>query len=130
LRLGNANEGLTKVNIVEGNGDAKVERWKPREITLRVAGEGGVLLHVSQFYYPGWTAKLNDGPGNLSVVPSEPDGLISLSVPGGAHRVELYLDELPTERYGRIISIVSALATLCLFIWLLVARRTNRRDSA
>jgi hypothetical protein len=129
LRIGTSGESLSKVNIIEGRGSVAVERWKPREIILRVANEGEVLLQVSQFYYPGWTAQLINEPSSLIVLPSEPDGLLSISVPGGAHQVKLYLDELPTEHFGRIISTVSALATLGLCLWLLVARRVNRRDA-
>ncbi|HLL72737.1 MAG TPA: hypothetical protein VK363_14940, partial [Pyrinomonadaceae bacterium] len=101
---------MARACAVEGTGTIKVERWQPREISLRVETESGLALNVSQFYYPGWAAYLDGRRHPLA--PSAPDGLLHLTVPAGTHQVNLRLRHTAAEDAGIILSAASLVALL------------------
>ena len=112
---------LAKACVVEGAGTIEVERWRPREISLRVESVGGVALNVSQFYYPGWAAYL-DGRAH-PLAPSQPDGLLHLALPPGTHRLTLRLEKTPPEAIGQLVSAASLFIWLVWLVWLAAAKR-------
>lgn len=123
-RVGETGGSLSKVKMVEGAGKATVNSWEPGEISLHVETPTGMKFYVSQFYYPNWTAHLIGESSNLNVQPSQPDGLISLSIPKGEHQVLLVLERSKAEDVGRLIS----LSSLVLLLSYIVAmkRQQNR----
>jgi hypothetical protein len=112
-----------RVCVVGGSGVATITTWRPREVTLDVDSEQGVSLNVSQFYYPGWVAGVDERPYPL--VPSEPDGLLHLNLPGGAHHVRLRLSQSRSEIAGKLTSVAAA---LLLSLYLLVPVRPEQRE--
>jgi hypothetical protein len=103
---------LPRATVTVGQGSLSVQRWKPREIDLQVQAKTDVWLTIDQFYYPGWTARIEDGTRLLSVQPSGSEGLLRVSVPRGNHSVRMTLDAGVEERTGQIVSTISALLTL------------------
>jgi hypothetical protein len=103
-------EKLAQACVVEGVGAVAVERWQPRRISLRVSSASGATLNVRQFYFPGWAATL-DGRAH-PLTPSASDALLSLSVPGGEHRVEISLRRQAPELAGQIVSAISVVLLL------------------
>jgi hypothetical protein len=104
--------------VVGGSGTVAINSWRPREVTLDVNSAEGVSLNVSQFYYPGWVAAVDERPYPLT--PSEPDGLLRLNLPGGTHHVRLRLSQSRQEIAGKIISLVTV---LLLALYLLIPLR-------
>jgi hypothetical protein len=100
----------------DGNAEVRILRWQPRHIELDVAGETESRLTVGQFFYPGWTARLQ---GNLEALPLEAsrEGLLNVVVPAGGHRVIIELEATMAERLGQIVSLVFALLIFCLWIY-------------
>ena len=115
---------ISKATVTDGQGSILIQRWKPREIELQVQAQTGVGLRINQFYYPGWTARTKDGV-RLLVQPSQPEGLLDVSVPRGNNLVRVTLDAGVEERTGQAISAVSALA-LFLLLCCLVATVLHR----
>ena len=111
-RVGQSGGELSRFNIVEGTGQVRIAGWKPGRIQLHVETPANLKINVSQFYYPNWTAHLLDESANLSLQPSWPDGLISLSIPQGSHEVLLELKRSRAETIGQIISLISLVITL------------------
>lgn len=101
---------IAQACIVEGTGTLTVERWQPRDIVLNVAAVQPVALNVSQFYYPGWTADVDNQAYPLQ--PSKPDGLINLRLPAGTHHVRLHLARSRPELIGIFVSGASVLSLL------------------
>ncbi len=97
--------------IIEGLGRAQILARRSREIDLRVETPTGAKMTVPQFYYPYWTARM-DGANDLTVTPSQPDGLIDLSVPAGNHLVQLQLKRSTPEHIGMIISLISLIGVV------------------
>jgi hypothetical protein len=109
--------GETRAHVcpVEGTASFNVERWTPREIALRVEASQGVSFNVRQFYYPGWTAYL-DGRAH-PLAPSQPDGLLHLTLPPGAHRLKLRLEKTTHESTGQLVSAASVVMLLLWLVW-------------
>ena len=107
-----------KASVTVGQGSLLVERWKPREIVLQANATTDIWLTINQFYYPGWTARLNGESQLLPVQPLKPEGLLRVGVPSGKHSVIVTLDAGIEERAGQIISAVSAIIALFLMFWL------------
>lgn len=112
---------LIQIKVVEGTATTTVEEWKPRKIRLQVETPSGALLNVSQFYFPGWTARLDDGT-ELTVQSSTPDGLISVFVPTGNYQLTILLEPNFAEQTGKIISLIS-LAIIILLSFLYFIRK-------
>jgi len=99
--------GSSKVRVVEGTGEVNIINWMPGDIRLRTDTSTGMRLYVSQFYYPGWIAQLAGESSGLNIQPSEPDGVISIFVPGGQHQVLLQLKQGAAEKVGQLVSLIS-----------------------
>lgn len=107
-RIGKTGDSTVRVRVVEGAGEAIIERWQPRDIHLRVESAEGVVLHVGQFYYAGWAGHLDTTEGRLVVRPSPHDGVLRVEVPRGRHGVLLRLERRWPEIAGLLISLLSA----------------------
>jgi hypothetical protein len=62
------------------------------------------------FYFPGWRAAVDGAP--VDIRPTDPHGLIAVSVPAGAHTVEIVFGTTPPRVAGAFV------AALGLLIWL------------
>jgi hypothetical protein len=124
-RICKTGDARARVCPVEGTGSFDVEHWTPREIALRVETARGVTFNVSQFYYPGWTAYA-DGRAH-PLAPSQPDGLLQLALPPGAHRLTLRLEPTPHESVGQL---VSASSVIFLLVWLAAGKWLGRKAQA
>ena len=118
-------QGWEKFRIVEGTGNVTILEWKPREIRLRVASAGAILLVVKQFYYRGWMGQTPGEKGLLKVESSPLEGLVQVRVPPGEHQVRLTLNGGMMERAGAAITIAC-----CALAGILVWRDRMRRSGA
>ena len=122
-RVGQSGGSLSRFNIVEGTGQVRIDGWGSGQINLHVETPEGMKINVSQFYFPSWTARLPEESSNLTVQPSQPDGLISLSIPSGSHEVLLEMKQSKAETTGQIISLISLVIILS---YIAVNRRRKR----
>jgi hypothetical protein len=109
---GRTGDRSQRVKIVEGTGETVLDHWKPRDIGLRVKSANGVTLHIGQFYYVGWTGKLNEEENPIAVRPSHDIGLLRIEVPRGEHRVRLLLEQSWPEAVGQFVSFLSAIVAV------------------
>ncbi len=117
-RVGVTADGVSKINIIEGTGKIDVVRWKPREIVLHAKADSEMKINVNQFYFPNWTARIEGQPNNFIIEPSQPDGLMSLTIPKGSYDVQVALTKSTEELTGQLISIVSI---ICLLLYIVVS---------
>ena len=113
-----------------GDVDALARRFGPREaiVVHGVAALGPVqrqgrvlsfdsrakseaLIVLRQFAYYGWILRIDGGPWRPASRLREMPELVAMSVPAGAHSVELVLPRLPAESRGVFVS-AAALAVL------------------
>ena len=71
-------------------------------------------LKLHRFYFPGWTARLDNKLVEISV--TNPDGRIGVDIPAGKHRLEVALEATPVRSLAAWISITCALAALGLLL--------------
>ncbi|MFB2938193.1 6-pyruvoyl-tetrahydropterin synthase-related protein [Aerosakkonemataceae cyanobacterium BLCC-F154] len=106
-----------RAKIAAGKGNLSVEKWQPRNIILHSNATTNLWVNIHQFYYPGWTAKINGESRILPVQPSTPEGLLTVWIPQGKHQVSLTLKAGLEERIGQIISAISALIVIFFIFW-------------
>lgn len=117
-KLQSLGSDLERGAIVERSGTFKVKKWQAGTIAVDVDSPAGVTLILNQFYYPGWTARIDGGEAALTLDPSEPEGLIRIVVPGGTHQLRVTLETTRIERAGQVTSLVA----LCIAAVLVVRK--------
>ncbi|KKR32888.1 MAG: hypothetical protein UT63_C0029G0013 [Candidatus Gottesmanbacteria bacterium GW2011_GWC2_39_8] len=103
-KLDQTGEVLPKVEIIEGRGNIKVEKNITEQLAFNITSEEGTKVRVNTFYFPGWIGKIDQSP----VLPGlEEDGRMSLNIPKGIHKVEVFFGGTPIRSTAKILSIVS-----------------------
>lgn len=98
--------------VISGQGQVQVEKWSPTGIQIVSNGQSDLQVQVRQFYYPTWRATLENGEACSTSAAA--DGLLTLSVPVGQHRVTLKVGPDRAGQLGGRISLVAAIITLCM----------------
>lgn len=62
-------------------------------------------LHFNQFYFPGWILERNGQPYPLT--PSDPEGLLEVTLPAGESTLRLYYGGTETQHLATLISLIS-----------------------
>lgn len=81
-----------------GNGTITWKEWKPDNMWLTVESSTGGLVVISQAAYKGWKATIIDERPIDAVVEPFCDALLSVNVPPGVHKVNLWLEK-PKVRF-------------------------------
>lgn len=110
------NQDMPTIQVDRGKASWTIIQWQPRAIVFQLNATTDAEVSIHQFYYPGWTAKLQGVAQSLPVHFSEL-GLIKFLVPAGDQVVSLTLTTTLAERISQIISAISALGIL-LFVLL------------
>ena len=118
---------LAALSTGNTSGTARVERWQPRRVVLKVEATRDSELTLNHFYYAGWQGRIEGAATNLTVSPS-PDGFIQIDVPKGDYDLILELPKDSAERSGAVISLVSLSLLGGVVIW--GCLRRNRTDRA
>ncbi len=121
-------KSLDKAQIAVGQGSVSVQRWNPRNIILQTNATTDIGVKIKQFYYPGWTARLDGQSSVLPTQPSKLEGLLEVGIPRGKHEVMVTMDAGLEERIGQAIGAVSALTALFLGFWLQSIRHKTDRN--
>lgn len=108
-QLGNA-----AAKVVDGIARVLVLEWKPRLLRLEVNATTGGQVVLRQFYYPGWTARTDQGLA-LCVAPDAQTGLLRVRFPIGRHAVTVQLVAGIAEKVGWGISLFTIVG--CLIQW-------------
>lgn len=140
LALSSYSEYLPAWNAAPLNLDALTERFVASETIPRLHASADLTLHDAQWggtwarleltldepqtlvfdwlYVPGWAATL-DGDSRLDVVPTSPEGLLSVTLPAGDHTLRIWLERTPLQATAEALSI----ATVCALAAVLRVRR-------
>jgi hypothetical protein len=89
----------------------RVTRYDPGHITLEIAqpAPAGSALVVSENYYPGWSALVDDRPAAIGRADYT---FIGVPLPAGAHSVDLVFRDAPLERGERISAVALIIVLL------------------
>ncbi|MCS7054988.1 MAG: 6-pyruvoyl-tetrahydropterin synthase-related protein [Thermoflexales bacterium] len=101
----------------------------PAQQVWRIASSMQTTVTLPLLYWPGWRARLNGTP--IEAWPHAGSGWLALSVPAGAHRVELRWEGTTLTRTGEAISAGAVLVLLALLgAGIASAEPTTRRTTA
>ncbi len=104
------------VKTISGQGQARLQTWSLNGIKIGSDGASDLQVQVKQFYYPTWTATLENG--DRCVTSASPQGLLVMSIPPGHHEVNLKIEAVGPGLLGQRISLIAAMVTLGLFLGL------------
>jgi uncharacterized membrane protein len=109
-----AGEPLIKATALSGEASVEMIRHGAASEEVQVNSAGGTELQFYTYYFPGWRGYV-DGQ-EVDVYPSGPYGLITMLVPAGEHHVAIRFGDTPVRTLGTVISVVSLLLVVGLFL--------------
>jgi hypothetical protein len=77
--------------------------------TVRVNSPQAFTAHYFSFFYPGWQATVDRQP--VPILSSDPEGLITFTVPGGEHTVTVTWGSTPLRNTLSALSLLALAAT-------------------
>ena len=104
------------VKTISGQGQAQLQTWSLNGIKIGSDATSDLQVQVKQFYYPTWTATLENG--DRCATSASPAGLLVISIPAGHHEVNLKIKAVGPGLLGQRISLIAAMVTLGLFLGL------------
>ncbi len=93
----------------------------PLDVRYEVTAVEPLTLTYQQFYFPGWQAAVNGQ--SIDITPSVPHGLISLPIPAGQHRVQIWLGNTAVQTGATWLTAVVFVGLLMLGGWSFFNRR-------
>jgi hypothetical protein len=99
---------------------------EPSHDAYRLTTAQTVTVTYRSFYFPGWQATLDDRP--LEITPSDPNGLITFTVPAGEHTLDIRFGSTPIRTLAGWISVI-ALAVIGLLVVGLFTWRTSELEN-
>jgi hypothetical protein len=99
-------------------------RWSGTSAELRVESEGLQTLTLNWIYVIGWKAKIDDV--ETDAFPSQFNGFVSLQIPSGIHRIEIYLDVSPNQKLSQLISLIGLLFFVTIIGLIKAGEQTTR----
>lgn len=109
--------------LTSGQGHATVLRWKPFLREVAVTASSPAVVRLRTYNFPGWTAAVD---GRATTIESDPDGVQTVAVPAGDHRIEITFRSTGLQKAGAAISALGVLAILALLLATSAARITKK----
>lgn len=95
-----------KAELIEGTGIVDISFQSSRKIVLISNTEDHALIRINKVYFPGWYTKIDNK--ETPILYKDFNGIITIPVNSGNHKVELFWKETPL----RLLSDIISLATL------------------
>jgi len=87
-------------------------RVRPLETAALIETSRPVRLVVHRFDFPGWRAWIDGEP--VDIEPTDPQGMISVTVPGGEHRLVVRFGPTPLRTFSTVLSLLSLVVLVML----------------
>jgi hypothetical protein len=100
---------------VLGEATVQTEIISPIHVRHAVETPHPLVLRIFRFHFPGWRAWVNGE--SAEIIPSEPEGWITLPLEAGRHDVELRFGNTPARTAGNTLSVIALLAGLGVAWW-------------
>lgn len=102
-------------NVISSHGgNARIQLYTPERVQIVTESTASGLLIVTDTFYPGWTATIDDRPAEIIKTNWTMRGV---RVPEGTHTVTMIYTP-KTVRYGALLSILSLGATIITLLFL------------
>lgn len=101
------------VVITPEGGTSEVLMWQPQYRQLAVKLEVPSVVRLKTYNFPGWTGRIDGQPAPIS---SDPDGVQTIAVPAGTHRVEVSFNNSPPRTAGLLLFVLALVAIPALMV--------------
>jgi hypothetical protein len=115
---------LDKAMLASGNGEVRVEDWRPEVRRMQVVLREPDVLIIRTFNFPGWSATVDGEP--VTIITGEELSEITLDLPAGSHRVDLEFLDTPIRRRAERITL-AAFVLLCGLSLVAVFKRSSQQ---
>jgi uncharacterized membrane protein len=102
--------------IIKGEGKITAETLKNSSRIYSIDARTQLRMVDHTFYFPGWTAYIDSVKTNIEFQNPDYRGVITYAVPAGKHSVYLAFEDTKIRLIGKILSVVSAIFLIALFI--------------
>lgn len=87
----------------------------PETSRFQVAGQADFVFRLFTFYFPGWTAYVDNRKVNIT--PSEPEGWLTFWVPAGEHEITVRLENTTPRWVGWTLTGLALVVVFGLALW-------------
>ncbi len=103
------NEAIARWQLPDGVEALSVE-YDNLAAEIRVVSDESFDVQYASFYFPGWTAVIDNNP--IDINPSDPEGLITFPVPAGEHTLMVRWQSTPLRSTLAGLSVMALAATM------------------
>lgn len=89
-----------QVLITPEGGSSEIISWQPQYRHVAVKSEVPSVVRLKTYNFPGWTARID---GQAAPISSDPDGVQTIAVPPGIHRIEVSFNNTPARTAGLLL---------------------------
>lgn len=82
-----------------------IKNPSPIHLSFTSISTASAVLKINKYYYPGWTATIDNKTTTLA--PTDTTGRISLSLPSGQHQVDLNFKNTPLRTTSNVLSLIT-----------------------
>lgn len=112
------------VEIISGSGEVKITKRTTHELMFLTQSNQPLQIRINIFYYPGWTAIINN---KIAQTTMDTEGRILLALPSGQNNVHLFFADTWDRTLGKLISLVSVVIYIALIGFLMLKRKRKLR---
>lgn len=113
-----------RLEVTRGEGTAQLERNEGRRIKITTDSRSGVVVILYRFYYEGLEGTSDSG--EVRVEPTENLGFTRIIAPPGKRTIELHMNALPEENWGKILTGIAFAVIAALLAVPLIKKRSAR----
>ncbi|MBI2018503.1 hypothetical protein HYS96_02240 [Candidatus Daviesbacteria bacterium] len=117
LRLPKATEIRPDKNfplLFPENGIRRVDKINDLKVAFEFVSDKGELINLNKYYFPGWQARI-DGK-SVEIFAGKPFGQVSIFVPAGSHKAEVYFQETSFRKFLNFASLGAFLVSLMMLL--------------
>lgn len=117
LRLPKATEQRPNKNfplLFPENAIKKVNKFNDLKVAFEYESDKEGIINLNKYYFPGWQAKI-DGK-SVKVIAGEPYGQVSILMPAGFHKAEVYFQETSLRSLLDFVSLGAFLVSLMILV--------------
>lgn len=101
------------VVITPEGASSEIISWQPQYRSVAVRSDAPCVVRFKTYDFPGWTAKID---GQAASLTSDQDGVQTVAVPEGTHRIEVSFNNSPPRTAGLLLFVLAAVAIPALLV--------------
>lgn len=106
----------TKPEIIEGKGKIVSQKIKNSSREYKINADTPLKMVDYTFYFPGWNVYVNGERASIEFQDPKYRGVITYRLPKGENTVNLIFEDTKVRSLGKIVSLVSVIIFLALFV--------------